>query len=129
MNVLFDLDGTLTDPRSGIIGCIRHALTAMDRRCPPDGELVAHIGPPIQQTFATLLGGDIADVATAVDLYSMRPTAASSTARALGNASLSRTCLKRYCKAFVRSPVFLRTPGSGSRPKRRVMSFRIDVVS
>src|SRR5262249_35299383 len=34
-----------------------------------------------------------------------------------------------YCRAFVRSPVFRRTPGSGSRPKRRVMSFRIDVVS
>ena len=69
MNVLFDLDGTLTDPRTGILSCIRHALAVMGRRCPPDGELVACIGPPIQQTFAVLLGGNAADVATAVDLY------------------------------------------------------------
>jgi phosphoglycolate phosphatase len=72
MNVLFDLDGTLTDPRRGFVGCVRHALTAMDRRCPPDTELVAFIGPPLQQTFAALLGGNAADVATAVDLYRQR---------------------------------------------------------
>ncbi len=34
-----------------------------------------------------------------------------------------------YSNAFVRSPAFARTPGSGSNPKRRVMNFRIDVVS
>jgi phosphoglycolate phosphatase len=69
MNVLFDLDGTLTDPRWGFIGCIRHALTAMGRRCPPEAELATLIGPPLQQTFTELLAGDAADVATAVDLY------------------------------------------------------------
>jgi len=69
MNVLFDLDGTLTDPRRGFIGCIRHALTAMGRRCPPEAELATLIGPPLQRTFAELLAGDAADVATAVDLY------------------------------------------------------------
>ena len=37
----------------------------------------------------------------------------------------------RYCKssAPVRSPAPARTPGSGSRPKRRVMNLMIDVVS
>ena len=34
MNVLLDLDGTLTDPEEGIVGCIRHALVALGR---PDG--------------------------------------------------------------------------------------------
>ena len=72
MNVLFDLDGTLTDPRTGILSCIRHALTVMDRRCPSDTELVAFIGPPLQQTFAALLGGNAEEVATAVDLYRER---------------------------------------------------------
>src|SRR3954469_18859491 len=69
MNVLFDLDGTLTDPRRGFIGCVRHALTAMGRRCPPEAELATLIGPPLQRTFAELLAGDAAAVATAVDLY------------------------------------------------------------
>lgn len=69
MNILFDLDGTLTDPRTGIIGCIRHALTAMERRCPSDAELATFIGPPLQQTFAALLRGNAVDVARAVDLY------------------------------------------------------------
>jgi phosphoglycolate phosphatase len=69
MNVLFDLDGTLTDPRRGFIGCIRHALSAMGRRCPPEAELATLIGPPLQQTFTELLASDAADVATAVDLY------------------------------------------------------------
>ena len=26
MNVFLDLDGTLTDPKQGIVGCIQHAL-------------------------------------------------------------------------------------------------------
>jgi len=26
VNVLFDLDGTLTDPREGIVTCFKHAL-------------------------------------------------------------------------------------------------------
>ena len=34
-----------------------------------------------------------------------------------------------YSNAFVRSPAFARTPGNGSKAKRRVMNFRIDVVS
>jgi len=72
MNVLFDLDGTLTDPRTGIIGCIRHALTVMERRCPPDTELVGFIGPPLQQTFAALLGGNAGDVTRALGLYRER---------------------------------------------------------
>ena len=69
MNVLFDLDGTLTDPRLGFVACIRHALTAMGRRCPPEAELATLIGPPLQQTLSALLAGDAADVATALGLY------------------------------------------------------------
>jgi phosphoglycolate phosphatase len=34
--VLFDLDGTLTDPRVGIVRCLRHALERLARLCPPD---------------------------------------------------------------------------------------------
>ena len=53
--LLIDLDGTLTDPRPGIVKSLRHALEQMQRPCPGDDALVAYIGPPLRATFATLL--------------------------------------------------------------------------
>lgn len=53
--MLFDLDGTLTDPRPGIVGCLRYALQRLDRACPDDDVLSTFIGPPLRGTFATLL--------------------------------------------------------------------------
>jgi len=35
VNVLFDLDGTLTDPRQGILACFQYALEALQFDCPP----------------------------------------------------------------------------------------------
>ncbi|MCR4268591.1 HAD hydrolase-like protein [Nitratireductor sp. ZSWI3] len=56
--VLFDLDGTLTDPFVGITNCIRHAMEKMGRAAPEADALRAHIGPPLQVTFAQLLETD-----------------------------------------------------------------------
>lgn len=71
--VLFDLDGTLTDPRVGITGCIRHALSALGRTPPDPDELLWCIGPPLTGNFARLLGTDDPDlVARAVELYRER---------------------------------------------------------
>ncbi len=56
MNVLFDLDGTLTDPGEGIVGCLQHTLRGLGRPSPPDADLARHIGPPLRETFTTLLG-------------------------------------------------------------------------
>jgi phosphoglycolate phosphatase len=53
--LLFDLDGTLTDPRPGIVGCLRHALARLGRPCPDDDALAACIGPPLRVSFAALL--------------------------------------------------------------------------
>ena len=53
--LLFDLDGTLTDPRSGIVRCMKHALDTLGAPCPPDDMLASFIGPPLRGTFATLL--------------------------------------------------------------------------
>ena len=53
--LLFDLDGTLTDPRPGIVGSLRYALERMQRARPPDAVLATFIGPPIRGTFAGLL--------------------------------------------------------------------------
>jgi len=54
--LVFDLDGTLTDPLPGIAGCLRYALARLDRPCPDDDALGIYIGPPLRGTFATLLG-------------------------------------------------------------------------
>ena len=53
--LLFDLDGTLTDPRPGIVRCMKYALGTLGAPCPPDDALASFIGPPLRGTFATLL--------------------------------------------------------------------------
>jgi phosphoglycolate phosphatase len=54
--LFFDLDGTLTDSREGIVGSIRYAFERMGRSCPPEAELIPFIGPPLRDTFELLLG-------------------------------------------------------------------------
>jgi len=56
MNLLLDLDGTLTDPGRGISRCLQHALSALGAPVPPPHELGWCVGPPLRGTFATLLG-------------------------------------------------------------------------
>lgn len=55
-HLFFDLDGTVTDPRDGIVRCIAHALTALGRTVPPAAVLERFIGPPLAPSFETLLG-------------------------------------------------------------------------
>lgn len=51
--VLFDLDGTLTDPAVGIVDSFRHALGSIGYPVAPDDDLRWMIGPPIKDNFAT----------------------------------------------------------------------------
>jgi phosphoglycolate phosphatase len=70
MNLFFDLDGTLTDSKPGIVASIRHALRAVDVEPPPDDEIARLIGPPTQDAFARLLGTtDRASIDRAVQAY------------------------------------------------------------
>ena len=57
-SILFDLDGTLTDPFTGITNSLRHALTTMGIEPPPSQELRRYIGPPLQATFLEILGDE-----------------------------------------------------------------------
>ncbi|MBX3714611.1 MAG: HAD hydrolase-like protein [Burkholderiales bacterium] len=59
--LLFDLDGTLTDPREGITKCIAHALERMGREAPPPEALTFAIGPPLRASLARLLRTDDRD--------------------------------------------------------------------
>ena len=53
--VLFDLDGTLTDPKIGITTCIQYALNQLDYDAPETDQLLWCIGPPLTVSFAKLL--------------------------------------------------------------------------
>ena len=70
MPILFDLDGTLADPRKGIISSLKFAIAQSGRDLPSDEELEATIGPPIHQAMASLLGtSDDSLIAAGVAAY------------------------------------------------------------
>lgn len=72
-NVLFDLDGTLTDPIEGMTRCFHHAMERMDAPLPTREEVRLHIGPPLRSTFAVILKtNDAVTVEKAVALYRER---------------------------------------------------------
>lgn len=64
--LFLDLDGTLTDPALGIVRCIEHALGALNQPVPEREQLLHWIGPPLRDSFATLLGAQWADQAVAL---------------------------------------------------------------
>ena len=49
--VLFDLDGTLTDPGLGITNCVKYALEKFDISVSSREELYPYIGPPLTWSF------------------------------------------------------------------------------
>jgi phosphoglycolate phosphatase len=66
---LFDLDGTLTDPKLGITNSIRHALRKRGHPVPHADALEPFIGPPLEQSFRELVGLSHADARQAVADY------------------------------------------------------------
>ena len=71
MIALFDLDGTLTDPKAGITRSVQYALERLGRPVPEADALTWMIGPPLIAGFTELLGGTH-DVQEAVRLYRER---------------------------------------------------------
>jgi len=57
-SILFDLDGTLTNPFTGITNSLRHALVTMGLEPPAPEDLRRYIGPPLQATFLDILGDE-----------------------------------------------------------------------
>lgn len=56
MDILVDLDGTLVDPKPGLIGSVQYALRRLGHPVPPAEELLWLIGPPFRVSFPKLLG-------------------------------------------------------------------------
>ncbi len=71
MIALFDLDGTLTNPKTGITRSVQYALDKLGRPVPDADTLTWMIGPPIFAGFTELLGG-ADEVQEGVRLYRER---------------------------------------------------------
>lgn len=67
--ILFDLDGTLTDPAIGITRSVDHALEFFGIRTEDLRELCKFIGPPLKDSFMKYYGFDEAKAALAVEKY------------------------------------------------------------
>lgn len=67
--ILFDLDGTLTDPKPGITRAVQYALTRYGISVPDADALTPFIGPPLHSSFTRFYGFSDAQAREAVDAY------------------------------------------------------------
>lgn len=70
--LLFDLDGTLTDPGEGITACVQYALKAFGIDEPDLKKLEAFIGPPLKDSFMQLYGMSEEQAQKAIEKYRER---------------------------------------------------------
>ncbi len=67
--ILFDLDGTLTDPGEGITNSVAYALNKFNIQVHDKTELYNFIGPPLIDSFMKYYGMDYEDGLRAVEYY------------------------------------------------------------
>ena len=70
--LLFDLDGTLTNPQEGITKCVQHALRSFGIEEPDLEKLIPFIGPPLIQSFMEFYNMSEEDARKAVAVYRER---------------------------------------------------------
>lgn len=70
--ILFDLDGTLTDPKIGITTCVQYALHKMGIEEPDPDRLEPFIGPPLIDSFREFYGMNEEEAVRAVEYYRER---------------------------------------------------------
>lgn len=70
--LLFDLDGTLTDPKIGITSCVQYALRKFGIEEPDLDKLEPFIGPPLADSFREFYGFDEKKAAEAIVYYRER---------------------------------------------------------
>lgn len=68
-NILFDLDGTITEPREGIINSMLYALGKYGIKVEDKTTLYKFIGPPLRDSFRELCGFDDEKLEEAVRHY------------------------------------------------------------
>lgn len=67
--ILFDLDGTLTDPAEGITNSVAHALSKRGINIENKSELNSFIGPPLTDSFEKYYGMTHEEAVKAVEDY------------------------------------------------------------
>jgi len=67
--ILFDLDGTITDPGIGITNSVIHALKKFDIEVSDRSELYKFIGPPLLESFQKYYGFSKAKSEKAINYY------------------------------------------------------------
>lgn len=67
--ILFDLDGTLTDPMVGITSSVRYALSHFGIAVDNLRSLCPFIGPPLADSFREFYGFSEQEIAVAVEKY------------------------------------------------------------
>ena len=70
--LLFDLDGTLTDPKIGITTCVQYALHSFGIEEPDLDKLEPFIGPPLRDSFMEFYGFTAEQAEEAVAKYRER---------------------------------------------------------
>lgn len=70
--ILFDLDGTLTDSKEGIIKCVQYALKEIGIDEPDLNKLLPFIGPPLVWSFMNYYGLSENEAKKAVEKYRVR---------------------------------------------------------
>ena len=70
--LLFDLDGTLTDPKEGICTCVQYALASFGIEEPDLDKLEPFIGPPLKDSFMKFYNMDGEQADAAVEKYRER---------------------------------------------------------
>jgi len=70
--ILFDLDGTLTDPKEGITKSVQYALEKMGYSEPDLDKLTTFIGPPLIDTFVEQYGMTVSEATQSVQKYRER---------------------------------------------------------
>ena len=70
--ILFDLDGTLTDPKEGITNCVKYALSHFGIEENDETTLLKFIGPPLYDSFREIYGLSHDEANLAVEKYRER---------------------------------------------------------
>lgn len=70
--ILFDLDGTISDPKQGICGCVQYALRRFGIEEPELDRLEPFIGPPLAESFMKYYNFTAEQAQEAVEKYRER---------------------------------------------------------
>lgn len=70
--ILFDLDGTLTDSKEGIVNCLKYAFEMLGDPIPPEEKLLRFIGPPLLASFQEFCGYSAEKAHKALEFYRER---------------------------------------------------------